>query len=129
MVLSKIYKTFLHLTLLLILACASKKTRLYLTAQRSEGLTTCMIEFYDDGKYTIKEGTFFGDDAIKGNYSIRDSIITLSNIGEQSFVKSKQLSLKDESGYELVLYQLGSSKKIDTTLFKFFGHIPEENSR
>jgi len=111
----------LHVTVFFLLTCTSKKA--YMTAQRSEGMTTSIITFYDDSCYMIEEKTFIDNHKTKGNYTINDSIISLSTIKNNRFLQSKLLLLKKEMPDGFILYQLNENKKIDTMLLKFYADM------
>ena len=104
--------------MLLTPACTSDKT-VVMTGRRSEGLTTSTVTFYSDGSYSIDDETFLSDNRTNGKYSIKDSLITLTVLNDNDFLKSSQLLLRKDIFNNLILYQLDNNKEIDTTLLEF----------
>jgi hypothetical protein len=94
-----------------------------MSGQRSEGMTTETINFYDDGSYSVNDDTFLDGEQQKGKYQMKDSVISLSNIENTRYLKSNLLLLKRDTTNNLVLYQLDKNRNIDTALLEFFANM------
>ena len=108
----------IYLTIILY-SCASKPKSLKLCGYKSEGLMTTHLYFYQGGDLKIKESTFLDDLELEGQYTLTDSIFTISKIDGSSWVKAERLLLKHDSLSSYTLYQLDRHNRIDSSLFHF----------
>ena len=101
----------------IIMSCTNKSV--FMTGYASEGMTTSIITFYTDGSYSISDKTFLSTDRIKGEYSIKDSLIIMNTLEDNRFLRSNNLLLKKDSFDNDILLQLDKNMNIDTSLIEF----------
>lgn len=90
-------------------------SKLIIQANNDGGFNDCGFEFREDGTYKFFNGSGLGVDYYRGNYTIKDSIITLDKSGIDNVIKSNRLIIRDLATYNSiskVIYQIDKDNKI-----------------
>ncbi|SEN93051.1 hypothetical protein SAMN04488505_1174 [Chitinophaga rupis] len=93
-----------------------------LTADIKEDLGSTSIDFRKDGTYKLSSYSILSADFFRGNYTIKDSIITLDRSEIDGIIKSNRLVIRtgNSERNEKEIYQLDAESNVLTNTSVFF---------
>lgn len=112
------------------LLTARDKSPILIQANYDGGFNGCGFEFREDGTYKFFNGSGLGVDYFRGNFTIKDSIITLDKSDIDNVIKSKFLAIRPYQNSDTtrtkIIFQINDKHEIED---KDFGFIVNEDNR
>ncbi|HEX7869838.1 MAG TPA: hypothetical protein VF455_06965 [Chryseobacterium sp.] len=114
-----------------LILCLRDSSSVVIQASYDGGYNGAWFEFREDGTYKFVDHAGIGADITRGNYEIKDSLITLDKSKIGNIIVSNKLAIRDEnygdSKKVKLLYQIDEKHSVIKRDFKFFIHEEVED--
>ncbi|WP_139422960.1 hypothetical protein [Chryseobacterium mulctrae] len=114
-----------------LILCLRDSSSVVIQASYDGGYNGAWFEFREDGTYKFVDHAGIGADITRGNYEIKDSLITLDKNKIGNVIVSNKLAIRDEnygdSKKVKLLYQIDEKHSVIKRDFKFFIHEEVED--